>query len=418
MRYRYIAVSSLGNILEWLDFGLFLFLAPIIGGLFFPAENPALSQLAAFGVFAGGFLCRPLGGIIFGHFGDKYSRAHPLRFSIILISVSTVCIGLLPTYTTLGIVAPILFTLLRLVQGIAIGGEYSGVMTYLVESAPKKQRGFVGSFAATGANLGFFLATLLVLCLQHYFTSAALAHGIWRAPFLCIGGIGAWIAYYRLQLLETPVYTQVQVKQQIIAQPLLHALRTTPKNLGIIFGLNAMSCGFYYVFFGYMPEYLQHYVHLSAASAFRSELYTLVGLLCLVPVMGMLGDHYGRKKILLLTASGMLLFAFPLFLFLQYAGGFFITLALGIATLLSAMDQGNTLTTAVETCPPNIRYSSIAFAYNLSSALFGGFSPLIVITLIHYGGLLAPGGYILLTAVLGIVAVCALPKAQETKAKI
>lgn len=405
MQRSQIAVSSLGNILEWLDFGLFLFLAPMIGEIFFPAHNPQLSQLAAFGVFAGGFLCRPIGGIIFGHFGDKVSRAHPLRFSILLITFSTLLIGLLPTYKTIGIIAPILFTFLRLMQGIAIGGEYSGVMTYLVESAPQKHRGFIGSFAATGANLGFFLATIFILLLQHYFSKEIILAWAWRIPFIGIGLVGAMITYYRLKLLETPVFENIKATKNIEPLPLFKALRSAPKSLLIVFGLNAMSCGFYYVFFGYMPEYLQTYLHVSSPQAFSVELMTLIGMLLIVPVMGILGDRFGRKNMLLITTSGMMILAFPLFYFLQFSTLLFIALALSIATLLSSMDQGNTLTTVVETCKENIRYSSIAFAYNLSSAVFGGLSPIIVISLIDKINLMAPGYYILVTAGMGFLAV-------------
>ena len=197
MQVNQIARSSLGNVLEWLDFGLFIFLAPVIGNIFFPSDYPELSQMAAFGVFAGGFLCRPIGGIIFGHFGDKYGRANPLRLSILIITFSTLLGGLIPSYASIGILAPILFTLLRLSQGIAIGGEYSGIMTYLVESAPQKRRGFIGSFAATGANLGFFIATILTLLLQHYFNIDTINKWAWRIPFIFMGIVGGFISYSR-----------------------------------------------------------------------------------------------------------------------------------------------------------------------------------------------------------------------------
>lgn len=413
MQRSQIATSSLGNILEWLDFGLFLFLAPMIGEIFFPSNNPQLSQLAAFGVFAGGFLCRPIGGIIFGHFGDKYGRAKPLRFSILIITFSTLLIGLLPTHHSIGMMAPVFFTALRLIQGIAIGGEYSGVMTYLVESAPQKHRGFIGSFAATGANLGFFLATIFVLVLQHYFDSTALSQGAWRIPFITIGFIGAIITYYRLKLLETPVYENLKSMNSIEPLPLFKALKSAPKSLLIVFGLNAMSCGFYYVFFGYMPEYLQTYLHISSHQAFSIELYTLIGMLLVVPLMGILGDRFTRKNMLMITTVSMMLLAFPLFYLLQCASLFFIAIALSIATLLSSMDQGNTLTTVVETCTANLRYSSIAFSYNLSSAIFGGLSPIIVISLIDKINLIAPGYYILFTAGIGFLAVLALPRIQK-----
>jgi MHS family proline/betaine transporter-like MFS transporter len=415
MQINQIAKSSLGNILEWLDFGLFLFLAPVIGDIFFPSNEPELSKLAAFGVFAGGFLCRPIGGIIFGHYGDKFGRAKPLRFSILIITFSTFFIGLLPTYASFGIIAPILFTLLRLMQGIAIGGEYSGVMTYLVESAPLKRRGFIGSFAATGANLGFLLAIIVILFLKNYFDDNAIKNWAWRLPFFLIGLIGAFISYYRLKLNETPVFEKLKATKKIETQPLLKALRNEPKSLLIIFCLNAMSSRFYYVFFGYMPEYLQNYVFISSESAFSAELFTLLGMLIFVPIMGLLGDHFGRKNMLLITTSCMIFFAFPMFYLLQSNSGFFIILVLALATLLSSMDQGNTLTMIVESSTGNIRYSSIAFSYNLSAAVFGGLSPVIVMTLIKKINLIAPGYYILLTGALGLIAVLLVPKRVSEK---
>ncbi len=415
MQRKQIAASSLGNVLEWLDFGLFLFLAPMIGEIFFPAENAQLSELAAFGVFAGGFLCRPMGGIIFGHLGDRLGRAKPLRLSILIITFSTLFIGLLPSYSSAGIIAPILFTLLRLIQGVAIGGEYSGVMTYLVESAPQKRRGFIGSFAATGANFGFFLATIFILCLQHCFNATSIMQGAWRIPFIVIGVIGAIISYYRLKLLETPIFESTKKMQNIASQPLLTAVRTAPKSLLIIFGLNAMSCGFYYVFFGYMPEYLQKYLRISANQSFAIEMLTLIGMLLLVPLTGLLGDRFGRRKLLLITASSMIVLAFPLFYLLQLSTVVCISTALCISTILSSLDQGNTLTTIVEICPSNIRYSSIAFAYNISAAIFGGLSPMIVIHLINKINLSAPGYYIVLTSSIGLLAILALSKQLTPK---
>ncbi len=408
MKLNQITASSLGNILEWLDFGLFIFLAPVIGEQFFPMQNPIMAEIAAFGVFAAGFICRPMGGLLFGHFGDKIGRAKPLRLSILIITTTTFLVGILPTYAVAGILSPILFTLLRLLQGVAIGGEYSGVMTYLAESAPVKKRGFVTSFAATGANLGFFLATIMVLCLQDFFSPEMMQTWGWRIPFVVIGAIGGLISYHRLKLLETPAYEHLMSTNQIEKKPLVKAFRAAPKSLLTIFGLNCMSCTFYYVFFGYMPEYLQQYVGITSHHAFVIESFALVGMLFLVPLMGILGDRIGRKKMLLMTTAGMVVLALPFFYLLQYNTFNAVIVVLGMATLLSSMDQGNTLTTVVENCPLNIRYSGIAFSYNLSAAIFGGLSPLIVIGLIKAFNVVAPGYYIMLTSGIGLLAVFSL----------
>ena len=415
MKLNQIVISSLGNILEWLDFGLFIFLAPIIGQSFFPTAQANTAELAALGIFAAGFLCRPIGGIIFGHFGDKIGRAKPLRFSILTIAISTFLVGLIPTYAMIGIAAPILFTLLRLAQGIAIGGEYSGIMTYLAESASVKNRGFITSFAATGANLGFFLATLLILMLQHYVVPANMLSWGWRLPFFIIGTLGAVIAYYRLQLVETPAYQHLKTLKQVEAVPLFEALRKAPKSLFIIFGLNCMSSTFYYIFFGYMPDYLQHYLGLSSHQAFLMESYALVGMLFLVPLMGIAGDRIGRRKMLLMTTLGIIICVVPFFYMLQTHYFYMIVAVMGMATLLSSMDQGNTLTTIVENCPLNVRYSGIAFSYNLSAAVFGGLSPLIVVGMINLFDPIAPGYYIMATAGVGFLAVIFLSRDFQKK---
>lgn len=159
----------MGNIIEWFDFGLFIFMAPIIGGKFFPQESANTATIHALMVFAIGFLCRPIGGIFFGYFGDTRGRAKTLRISILIITLSTFLIGIIPSYQEIGLFAPTLFIILRLIQGISIGGEYSGIMIYLAESASQKHRGFITSFAASGSNLGFLCATLTLTLLNLFF---------------------------------------------------------------------------------------------------------------------------------------------------------------------------------------------------------------------------------------------------------
>ena len=203
MKKKAIIISSLSNTLEWLDFGLFIFMAPLIGAKFFPQHSVNMSTLYTLMVFSAGFICRPLGGILFGHYGDTRGRAKALRISVLIISLPTLLIGVMPSYETIGILAPILFTTLRLVQGLSIGGEYSGVMIYLAESAPANRRGFITSFAAFGANLGFLLATLLYLLLHLFATADTIRDWAWRLPFILAGLPGSIVIYYRFQLTET-----------------------------------------------------------------------------------------------------------------------------------------------------------------------------------------------------------------------
>lgn len=408
MKNSQVTISALGNILEWLDFGLFIFLAPVIAAQFFPSEQEIYSLISTLMVFAAGFICRPLGGILFGYFGDIYGRATPLRFSILLISATTLLVGLLPTYFTLGVIAPISFSILRLLQGVAIGGECSGIMIYLAESATTQKRGFITSFAATGANLGFLVASLIILILRNSLSSQQMLTWGWRVPFIIIGLLGSVIAYFRLQLLETPAYEHLKTVNKINNKPLSTALRTSSKQLAKIFGLNCMSATYFYVFFGCMPEYLQDYLNVSTNQSYLIESVALITMLVFVPISGILGDKYGRKKMLTIATSGMVLCAVPMFYLMQMQSLNIIILAIAIATVLCSIEQGSTLSTVVENCPLDVRYTGIAFVYNLGAAIFGGLSPLIVIWLTTNFSLVAPGYYVMLTSLVGLLTVFSL----------
>jgi MHS family proline/betaine transporter-like MFS transporter len=398
-----ILISSLGNTIEWFDFGLFIFMAPILGAKFFPHESVANATIEALIVFAAGFLCRPLGGIFFGYFGDTRGRAKTLRMSILMITISTFLVGVIPDYEQIGIVAPILFILLRLFQGLSIGGEYSGIMIYLAESAPQHQRGFLTSFAATGANLGFLLATVTLMLIQFFFSDATIHKWAWRLPFLLIGLPGSFIIYYRFKLLETKIYSQLQKNHRLESSPFTTAIKFAPYQLLKILGLTCMGSTFYYVFVGYMPTYLDHYVGFKSTDALTLESFLLIVMLFTVPLAGICGDYFTRKKMLIVTATGIMILVLPCFYLLQTQSLLLAVLSLGIATILSSFDQGNTLTAIVENCPTNVRYSGIAFSYNLGNALFGGTTPLIVSLLTENVSLIAPAYYLILMAGISLI---------------
>ena len=244
-----ILISSLGNTIEWFDFGLFIFIAPIIGAKFFPQASGSNATIEALIVFAAGFLCRPLGGIFFGYFGDTRGRAKTLRISILIITLSTFLVGVIPSYEKIGLTASVLFILLRLIQGASIGGEYSGTMIYLAESAPLKKRGFTTSFAAIGSNLGFLLATVTLMLLHFFFSEEAITDWAWRLPFLLIGLPGSLIIYYRFKLSESPVYLELKKKNHLEPIPFIEAIKFAPYQLLKIVGLTCMGSTFYYVFY-------------------------------------------------------------------------------------------------------------------------------------------------------------------------
>lgn len=378
-------------------------MAPILGAKFFPQTSASNSIIEVLIVFALGFLCRPIGGILFGYFGDTRGRAMALRVSMLMISLSTFLVGLLPSYEDAGMIAPIVFILLRFIQGLSIGGEYSGVMIYLAESARADKRGFITSFAAVGANLGFLLATLTLMLLHLCFTETTVASWAWRVPFLFIGLPGLLLIYYRFKLPETPVYSELQKKHRLVAIPFIAAIKLAPYQLLKIFGLTCMGSTFYYVFFGYMPTYLEKYIGFSVNEALAIVSIMLMAMLFTVPLAGMSGDYFTRKKMLIVTAIITILLVVPCFYLLQFHSVLLALISLGTATVLSSFDQGNTLAVVVENCPENVRYSGIAFSYNLGNALFGGSAPLIVTLMTEKIGLISPAYYLILMTCLSLM---------------
>jgi MHS family proline/betaine transporter-like MFS transporter len=378
-------------------------MAPIIGAKFFPHTSAVNATIQALMVFAGGFLCRPLGGIFFGYFGDTRGRAKTLRISILIITISTFLVGVLPSYDEIGFAAPILFIFLRLIQGISIGGEYSGIMIYLAESAPIKKRGFITSFAAIGANLGFLLAALTLMVLNLIFVKEEIISWAWRLPFILIGLPGSLFIYYRFKLAETRVYSNLQKKHLIEPMPFIAAIKFAPLQLLKILGLTSMGSTFYYVFFGFMPTYLEHYIGLAPQRALTIESMMLMAMLFTVPLSGICGDYFTRKKMLIITSISIILLVFPCFYLIQSKSILLVTLALAIATILSSLEQGNTLALVVENCPLNVRYSGIAFTYNLGNALFGGSMPLIVSLMTEKISLISPGYYLIFMASITLI---------------
>ena len=378
-------------------------MAPIIGAKFFPQASAGNATIEALIVFAAGFLCRPLGGIFFGYFGDTRGRSKTLRMSILIITLSTFLVGVIPSYESIGLTAPVLFILLRLIQGFSIGGEYSGVMIYLAESAPPNKRGLTTSFAAIGANLGFLLVTVTLMLLHLFFTEKTITDWAWRLPFLLIGLPGALIIYYRYKLAETPIYSQLQKKHHLESVPLIAAVKFAPYPLLKILGLTCMGSTFYYVFFGYMATYLENHIGFSMVYALHIESLMLIIMLFTVPLAGLCGDYFTRKKMLIITSIAIILLVLPCFYLLQSKSILLALLSLGTATILSSLEQGNTLTAIVENCPENVRYSGIAFSYNVGNALFGGSTPLVVTLLTEKIGPMIPAYYLIFMAAITLI---------------
>lgn len=372
-----IVSSSLGNMLEWYDFGLFTIFSALFSHLFFPTEDPNVALIATFGIFTIGFLCRPIGALIFGYMGDKYGRASTLRLSVLMISLPTLLIGLLPSYNTIGIFAPILLTIVRMWQGVSIGGEYSGNVVYLAETAPTKYRATFTAFASMGANMGILLAALVGILSSHFFSDETLATWGWRVPYIISGIFCLFIYKFRLRIHETHVFAYLEEKNRLVKNPIRTVFKYNLPQLLRTIGLVCMGSTFYYFCFIYLPIYLnqkndfniQHISYLMSL---------LIGLMIvLVPLVGFICDHIGRRKMLLFNSFLITVLVLPGFYFLQWNNFFILIIVMASFTLLSSLEQGTTAVALVENFPPPARYTGLSLGYNIGNGLLGGTVPII-----------------------------------------
>lgn len=401
-----IFATTVGTILEWYDFMVFAYLVPIISTLFFPAHNKLVSSMATYAVFAVGFFIRPLGAAVFGHYGDRYGRKKILVFSMVLISISTTLMGLLPTYSQIGIAAPLLLILLRLIQGFCVGGETTGSASLLLELYPENYRGFLGSLMWAAVGIGMLLGSLVTSITLHVTTSAFLYTWGWRIPFL-LGLLTGVIGYYvRQKIPESFLFYTAKTNQTLVRFPIRDVLIKHKRNIMVISGLYILSAMITYLLFVFMPTYATMVSKISFALA---SVVTTVAITCvtfLVPVTGYLSDKFGRKPCLLVGAIGFILLSYPLYLFISQQSKFHFVIAEGCFVILAALYQG-TLTAAVQEIPVTaVRYTVTAISYNFSYALFGGTAPFIATYFVHLtGNPAAPGLYLVFGGLLALMAI-------------
>lgn len=415
MRINSIISSSIGNILEWYDFGLFAIFSPIFSELFFPKQNPHVALIETFSVFAIGFLCRPLGALFFGYLGDRRGRAKTIRLSILMISVPTLLIGFLPDYQQIGILAPILLLITRIWQGLSIGGEYSGNIIYLGELAPAKHRSFFTSFPAIGANMGILLAMLVGGLSSYLFDDALFKIWGWRFPYVVSGLICLLIYATRLNLEETPAFLEMKKKHHIQRNPIFTVFKKHRLSFLRILGLACMGSTFYYFCFIYLPIILHQNLNYPLYKITHLETSLIAAMIILVPLAGYLNDRIGRYRMMLFNAIVITTIIVP-GLIILYKNIFVSSLLVMILyTLMSSLEQGTTPAVLVENFPVEDRYTGISFAYNLVNGFLGGTIPLVCTWLvIHTQSKLSPGFYVTVFAVITLIFAFLLYKKQTT----
>lgn len=410
-----VAGAAIGNTVEWFDFAIYGFLATSIAKNFFPSQDETAALLSTFAIFAAAFFMRPLGGVFFGPLGDRIGRHRVLAIVILLMSGSTVAIGLLPTYHAVGIIAPLLLLVLRCLQGFSAGGEYGGGTSFLAEYAPDGRRGFIVAFLVWSVVVGFVLGSSTVTILQATLSSAAMESWGWRIPFLIAGALGVVGLYIRLRLKDTPEFERLREAGEVAASPLKEAVTTAWRPILQIAGLVIIHNVGFYVVFTYLPTYFTATLHFTKMDAFVSVTIASVVALILILPFAALSDRVGRKPLLFAGSVGFAILGYPLFELLTSGSLVAAICAHAGLAALEAVFASASLAAGAELFATRVRSSGYAIGYNTSVALFGGTTPYVAAWLVaKTGSVVAPAYYVIVAAVITFITVLTM---RETAAR-
>jgi len=403
---RAVRGAAIGNTVEWFDFAIYGFLATYIAEKFFPSGDETAALLNTFAIFAAAFFMRPLGGFFFGPLGDRIGRQKVLALVILLMSCSTFAIGLVPSYDTIGVFAPLLLLFLRCLQGFSAGGEYGSGACFLAEYASDKHRGFVVSFLVWSVVVGFLLGSLTVTGLETVLSEGAMDSYGWRIPFLIAGVLGAVGLYIRLRLGDTPEFEALRDEGEVASSPLKEAVTTSWRPILQIGGLVVIHNVGFYIVFTFLPSYFTKTLGFTKTDAFVSITVASLVALILIPPLGALSDRIGRKPLLIVGSLAFAVFAYPLFLMLN-AGSLAVAIAAhaGLAAIESVFVCAS-LAAGAELFATRVRSSGYSIGYNVSVALFGGTAPYVATWLVaRTGNDLAPAYYVIVAALVTLITV-------------
>lgn len=396
--------SVVGHLVEWYDYGIYGYLAIFMGAAFFPSDNPVVSVLSSFAVFALSFFIRPLGGMFFGPLADRIGRRNTLLVVLTVMAGSTFAIGLLPTYAAIGVAAPILLVLVRCIQGFSAGGEVGTVATFIAEYAEPKKRGFATSWLLAISAAGLLIGALVANGLSWALGKEAMADWGWRIPFLIAGPLGFISLWLRMHLEDSPAFNRLRETNSVAHSPLREAL-SHPRALLLVAGAVTMATALFYLVMTYFTTLLRTTLGLQESYIFGASVLVAIVTGALMPVGGFISDRIGRRA----PMMGYALLSIPLVIGLFFAAqakhvSLFFTLMAGVC-LMTGLYGGAVYALMSELLPTRIRATGLAISYNVPVALFGGSAPFIATLLIaQTGNPAAPGFYFALTCGLSFIA--------------
>ena len=402
VRRRAILSCAVGNFVELFDFVIFGLFAAQIGANFFPNTDPIASLLSSFATYGVGFVMRPVGAIVIGALGDRKGRKTALVLTVGLMAAATALTGLIPSYASIGILAPILLVLCRLVQGFSTGGEWGGAATFLVEFAPPGKRGFIGSMQQFSVGLGLIMGTLCAAILNSELDKEQMIAWGWRIPFV-LGFLLAPIGLYlRSRVAESPAFDRTIARRAVASAPVRDTLTFYLRPVLAAFGLSVVGTVGNYTYNIFLPSFASGQLGIPAGTAYYSTALAAVVLTVLTPVMGWLSDKVGRKPVLLISALGYVVIAYPLFMLVTgMKNGMGLILTQSIAAVLLAMYAGPLCAILSELFPTKVRFTALSIGYSLAVTIFGGFAPFIATFLIQQtGSPIAPAAFVVVGAVI------------------
>jgi MFS transporter, MHS family, proline/betaine transporter len=401
-----VTAGAIGNFVEWYDYSVYGFFATVIASQFFPSEDRVASLLATFAVFAVAFFMRPVGAFVFGHYGDTIGRRNTLAAAIIMMGIATLMIGLLPSYAQIGVLAPILLVVARLLQGFSAGGEWSGSAAFMVEYAPENKRGLYGSWQQVSIVAGLLVGSAIGGLLGTVLSEDALNAWGWRVPFI-LGMVVALVGLYlRLRVEDTPAFRIIEVKEEITEAPVKESFTAHWRESLTAIGFTLAWTVAYYILLTYMPTYVSETLGIPLTQALLSNAIGLVVLMALIPFTAVLSDRIGRKPLLIASSAFIALLTYPLFLLASTQVLAFIVLAQVLFGVIISLFSGPGPAALVEMFPTNVRYSALGVSYNIAVAAFGGTAPFIATYLIsRTGSNFSPGFYLIAAAVVTLIVV-------------